>query len=263
MVRKDLHMSEFMNKTVIVTGGGQGIGRAVSRAFAAEGANVIIADIDEEAGLENEIYIKNSGFEAAFIKTDVSDAASVKHMVDKVLKKYNGIHVLINNAAVSGFGSIFDISTEEWDKAIGVNLSGMYYCAKFCAPVMRSQNYGNIINMASTRAFMSEPDTEPYSASKGGIIALTHALALSLGKYGIRVNSISPGWIDVSSWKKNSLAKQEPISEQDHKQHPAGRVGTPEDIAQTCLFLASDKSGFITGENITVDGGMTRKMIYV
>lgn len=256
-------MSEFNNKTVIVTGGGQGIGRVVSRAFAAEGANVVISDIDEEAGLENESYIRDSGFEATYIKTDVSNAATVKHMVDEALKKYDGIHILINNAAVSGFGSIFDISTEEWDKTIGVNLSGMYYCAKFCAPVMRSQNSGSIINMASTRAFMSEPDTEPYSASKGGIIALTHSLAISLGKYGIRVNSISPGWIDVSLWKKGSLAKQEPLSEQDHKQHPAGRVGTPEDIAQACLFLASAKSGFITGENITVDGGMTKKMIYI
>ncbi len=256
-------MSEFKNKTVIVTGGGQGIGRAVCRVFAVEGANVVIADIDEAAGLENESYIKNSGFEATYIKTDVSDAPSVKQMVDETMKKYSGVHVLINNAAVSGFGSLFDTSTEEWDKAIGVNLSGMYYCAKFCAPVMRSQNSGNIINIASTRAFMSEPDTEAYSASKGGIIALTHSLAVSLGQYGIRVNSISPGWIDVSSWKKSSLAKQDTLSEQDHKQHPAGRVGNPEDIAQACLFLASDKSGFITGENLTVDGGMTRKMIYV
>ncbi len=255
-------MSQFKDKTVIVTGGGQGIGRVVARAFAAEGANVVIADIDEEAGLENQKYMKGLGYEAYFIKTDVSDSASVQAMVNETLEKYKGIHVLINNAAVSGFGNIFEISTEEWDKAIGVNLSGMYYCSKFCAPVMRDQGCGNIINMASTRAFMSEPDTEPYSASKGGIIALTHSLAISLGQYGIRVNSISPGWIDVSSWKKSSQAKQDMLSEQDHRQHPAGRVGIPDDIAQVCLFLASDKAGFITGENLTVDGGMTKKMIY-
>lgn len=255
-------MSQFKDKTVIVTGGGQGIGRVVARAFAAEGANVVIADIDEEAGLENQKHIKGLGYEAYFIKTDVSDSASVKAMVNETLERYKGIHVLINNAAVSGFGNIFEISTEEWDKAIGVNLSGMYYCSKFCAPVMRDQGCGSIINMASTRAFMSEPDTEPYSASKGGIIALTHSLAISLGQYGIRVNSISPGWIDVSSWKKSSQAKQDTLSEQDHRQHPAGRVGIPDDIAQACLFLASDKAGFITGENLTVDGGMTRKMIY-
>ncbi len=255
-------MSTFKNKTVIITGGGQGIGRAVSRAFALEGANVVLADIDQEAGLENESYIKNAGLEAVFIKTDVSDALSVQSMVDSALKKYGCIHVLVNNAAVSGFGNIFDTPVEEWDRAIAVNLSGLYYCAKFCAPVMRSQQYGNIINLASTRAFMSEPDTEAYSASKGGIIALTHSLAASLGQYGIRVNSISPGWIDVSSWKKSSAAKQDFLSEQDHKQHFAGRVGIPGDIAEACLFLASDKAGFITGENLTIDGGMTKKMIY-
>ncbi len=256
-------MSNFKNKTVIVTGGGQGIGRAISRRFASEGANVVIAETDEEAGLENEKYIKELGFEAIFIKTDVSDADRVQSMVNTAFEKYKGIHILVNNAAVSGFGNIFDISIEEWNKAIAVNLSGMYYCSKFCAPIMRTQNSGNIINMASTRAFMSEADTEPYSASKGGIVALTHALAASLGKYGIRVNSISPGWIDTSSWKKTSIAKQDYLSPEDHSQHLVGRVGIPDDIAEACLFLASDKAGFITGQNLTVDGGMTKKMIYV
>lgn len=256
-------MSLFTNKTIIVTGAGQGIGRAVARRFAKEGANVVIADIDEEAGLENEKHIRNEGHEAIFIKTDVSDPASVEAMVNYTNKKYRRIDVLVNNAVLEGFGNIFETTVEQWDKAIAVNLSGVYYCAKFCAAVMKTQSRGSIINMASTRAFMSEPDTEPYSASKGGIIALTHSLAISLGKYGIRVNSVSPGWIDVSSWKKSAVACQDNLSIEDHTQHPAGRVGVPDDIAEVCLFLASDKAGFITGENITVDGGMTKKMIYV
>ncbi len=256
-------MSQFTNKTIIITGAGQGIGRAISRKFAQEGANVIIADIDQEAGLQNEQYIRNQGLEAIFIKTDVSDPTSVEAMVNQTNNKYGRIDVLVNNAVLTGFGNIFETSVKEWDKAIAVNLSGVYYCAKFCAPVMKAQNSGSIINMASTRAFMSEPDTEPYSASKGGIIALTHSLAISLGRYGIRVNSISPGWIDVSSWKKSSVACQDNLSLEDHAQHPAGRVGVPDDIAEVCIFLASDKAGFITGENITVDGGMTKKMIYV
>lgn len=256
-------MPAFKNKTVIVTGGGQGIGRVVSRSFASEGAKVIIAEIDEEAGLENEQYIRSRGFEATFIKTEVSSAASVEAMAARAYDIYKGIHVLINNAAVFGCRDILDTTVEEWNHAIAVNLSGAFYCSKFCAPVMKAQNSGNIINMASTRAFMSEPDTFAYSASKGGIVALTHSLAISLGQYGIRVNSISPGWIDVSSWKKTSIAKQDFLSPQDNSQHPAGRVGVPGDIAEACLYLASDKSGFITGQNITIDGGMTRKMLYV
>ncbi len=256
-------MTHFTDKAIIVTGAGQGIGRAISRRFAQEGANVVIADIDEEAGLENAEHIKNEGFEATFIKTDVSDPASVEAMVNYTYEKYGRIDVLVNNAVLTGFGNLFETTVEEWDKAIAVNLSGAYYCTKFCAGFMKNQNSGSIINMASTRAFMSEPDTEPYSASKGGIIALTHSLAISLGQYGIRVNSISPGWIDVSSWKKNSVACQDILSVEDHAQHPSGRVGVPDDIAEVCIFLASDKSGFITGENITVDGGMTKKMIYV
>lgn len=254
---------EFKNQTVIVTGGGQGIGRAVSRKFASLGANVVIAEYDEEAGLENEKYLINTGGSAVFIKTDVSSALSAQTMIKKAQEIYNRIDILINNAAISGFGNMFETPVENWDRTIATNLSGVYYCARYCAEIMRLQKHGCIINMASTRAFMSEPDTEAYSASKGGIFALTHALAASLGKYGIRVNSISPGWIDTSSWKKSSVAKQDILSPEDHRQHPVGRVGIPEDIAEACLFLASDRAGFITGENLTVDGGMTKKMIYV
>jgi NAD(P)-dependent dehydrogenase (short-subunit alcohol dehydrogenase family) len=134
-------------------------------------------------------------------------------------------------------------------------------CSKYAYPYLKKEK-GVIINIASTRAFMSEPNTEAYSASKGGIYALTHALAISLGP-DIRVNCISPGWIEVSEWKKKSLRKPAELTELDHKQHPAGRVGRPEDIASLVLYLISDEAGFITGANFIVDGGMTRKMIYL
>ncbi|MGB9680323.1 MAG: SDR family oxidoreductase [Thermoanaerobacteraceae bacterium] len=254
---------DFNEKVVIVTGGGQGIGRCIAQTFAEKGAKVVIADIDDEAGIENEEYIKSKGGDSLFVHTDVSLEEDVKNMVDKTIKTYGKIDILINNAGIGAGGTIYTRSMEEWDRVINVNLRGTYMCSKYVAIYMRKNGGGVIINIASTRAFMSEPHTEPYSASKGGIIALTHSLAISLAYDKIRVNSISPGWIEVSEWKKSRKAKKPQLTEEDHLQHPAGRVGNPEDIANACLFLCSKEASFITGENLIVDGGMTVKMIYV
>ncbi|AEM77591.1 SDR family oxidoreductase [Thermoanaerobacter wiegelii] len=254
---------DFNGKVVIVTGGGQGIGRFIARTFAEKGAKVVIADIDDEAGIENEEYIKSKGGDSLFVHTDVSLEEDVKNMVDKTIKAYGKIDILINNAGIGAGGTIYTRPMEEWDRVINVNLRGTYMCSKYVAPHMRDNGGGVIINIASTRAFMSEPHTEPYSASKGGIIALTHSLAISLSYDKIRVNSISPGWIEVSEWKKSREAKKPQLTEEDHLQHPAGRVGKPEDVANACLFLCSEEASFITGANLIVDGGMTVKMIYV
>ncbi|ADH59903.1 short-chain dehydrogenase/reductase SDR [Thermoanaerobacter mathranii subsp. mathranii str. A3] len=254
---------DFNDKVVIVTGGGQGIGRCIVQTFADKGAKVVIADIDDEAGIENEEYIKSKGGDSLFVHTDVSLEEDVGNLVDKTIKTYGKIDILINNAGVGARGTIYTRPMEEWDRVINVNLRGTYMCSKYVAPHMRDNGGGVIINIASTRAFMSEPHTEPYSASKGGIIALTHSLAISLGYDKIRVNSISPGWIEVSEWKKSREAKKPQLTEEDHLQHPAGRVGKPEDVANACLFLCSEEASFITGANLIVDGGMTVKMIYV
>lgn len=253
---------KFKDKVIIVTGGGQGIGRAICRSFAAEGSKVVIADIDIEAGIENQEYINSLGYTSHFIHTDVADENSVKNMVRQSEERFSTIDVLVNNAAIGGFSCMFQNSVDIWDRVIAVNLRGTFLCSRYCSEIMIQKGHGCIINIASTRAFMSEPDTEAYSASKGGIIALTHSLAVSLGKHRIRVNSISPGWIDVSGWQKSSSAKQVELTEIDHSQHPAGRVGIPEDISKACVFLCSDEAGFITGMNLTIDGGMTIKMIY-
>ena len=153
------------------------------------------------------------------------------------------------------------MSLAEWNRVLAINLTGTFLCAKYSAPHL-AKTKGSIVNIASTRALMSEPDTETYSASKGGVVALTHSLALSLGP-DVRVNCISPGWIEVSGWKKRRARRAAKLSEMDHKQHPAGRVGRPEDIASLVAYLISPEAGFITGANFIVDGGMTRKMIYV
>ncbi|ABY93068.1 glucose 1-dehydrogenase [Thermoanaerobacter brockii subsp. lactiethylicus] len=254
---------DFNDKVVIVTGGGQGIGRCIAQTFAEKGAKVVIADIDDEAGIENEKYIKSKGGDCLFVHTDVSLEEDVRNLVDKTIKTYGKIDILINNAGIGSGGTIYTRPMEEWDRVINVNLRGTYMCSKYVAPHMRDNGGGVIINIASTRAFMSEPHTEPYSASKGGIIALTHSLAISLSYDKIRVNSISPGWIEVSEWKKSREAKKPQLTEEDHLQHPAGRVGKPEDVANACLFLCSEEASFITGANLIVDGGMTVKMIYV
>jgi NAD(P)-dependent dehydrogenase (short-subunit alcohol dehydrogenase family) len=153
------------------------------------------------------------------------------------------------------------LSLEEWNRVIGTNLTGSFLTAKFAAPHLK-QSKGSIINISSTRALQSEANTEAYSASKGGVLALTHSLAVSLGPE-IKVNSISPGWIDVSGVKKKSKSKQIELTEADHLQHPAGRVGKAEDIANMVLFLLNPANDFITGQNFVIDGGMTKKMIYV
>jgi hypothetical protein len=251
----------FLGKVVVVTGAGQGIGACIALAYAKEKATVILAEIDEEAAYEVKEEIEKLESDAWVIQTDVSDENSVKQMVDKVVERYGKIDILINNAAVeSGEGTLYTREVEDFKKVLGVNLIGPYICSKYCSMHMIGEGC-SIINIASTRAFMSEPHTEPYSASKGGIIALTHALAASL-MHKVRVNAISPGWIDVSQWKKKKNRKFVSLSEKDHLQHPAGRVGTPEDIAAAVLYLTGESAGFITGANFMIDGGMTTKMIY-
>jgi len=252
---------KFCDKVVIVTGGAQGIGMAISRSFAQEGARVVIADIDEEAGKENEAYIREMGGECFYKHTDVASEDDVKALVWAAVETYGGIDILVNNAGIGAPGTLFTRPMELWHRVIAVNLTGTYLCSRYCAEEMIKRGGGAIINIASTRAFMSEAHTEPYSASKGGIVALTHSLAVSLGP-AIRVNVISPGWIETSDWKKRADCKVPVHSERDRSQHPVGRVGTPMDIAKACLFLASEDAGFITGTNLTVDGGMTIKMIY-
>lgn len=251
----------FQDKTVIVTGGAQGIGMAISLAFAQAGARVVIADIDTEAGEEHLAVLRTSGHTAFFTQTDVAEPESVAAMMNEVVARDGRIDVLVNNAGYMETLFLVDRPVESWDHCLAVNLRGPFLCARQAVPHMPAG--AAIINIASTRALMSEPNTEPYSASKAGLLGLTHAMAASLAARRIRVNAVSPGWIDVTAWKKQSRRAQTVLNPRDHEQHLAGRVGRPEDVAQACLFLAdTGKSGFITGQNIVIDGGMTVKMIY-
>lgn len=246
-------------KHVIVTGGAQGIGRIVAQSLLKVGYLVSIFDIDSEA--MEELKPQFDKKRCAFFITDVSSGVSVRSSVRASLKKFGSIYGLVNNAVYEVFKPMMELTIEDWNRAIGTNLTGTFLCSKFCAPHL-IESKGSIVNICSTRAFQSEPNTESYSASKGGVYSLTHAMAMSLAP-DVRVNSVSPGWIDVSAVKKKSVAQPAQLSQADHEQHPAGRVGNGFDIAQMVMFLLDSANGFITGQNFTIDGGMTKKMIYV
>lgn len=243
---------------VIVTGGGQGIGKAIVRTLLEQGHAVVIAEIDVEAGEETAAEYASLG-ELSFLPCDVADEGQVSAVIEAAVRA-GGIRGLVNNAGVQHFRLLPDATLADWQTVIGVNLTGAFLCSRHAAPHLRIA-HGAIVNIASTRALMSEPGGEAYAASKGGLIALTHALAVSLGPE-VRVNCVSPGWIEVADWKKRSARGEPQHSEADRLQHPAGRVGRPDDVAAIVAFLLSAEAGFITGANLVVDGGMTRKMIY-
>jgi NAD(P)-dependent dehydrogenase (short-subunit alcohol dehydrogenase family) len=240
-------------KVVFVTGAGRGIGKGIARCLLQAGARVFIAEQDADLARAATNELGAIGEVEAFV-TDVSDEPSVHQAVAHCLSRFDRIDGLINNAGIADphMGPIENLDLARWNRVLSVNLTGMMLCAKHCVPELR-QRQGTIVNIASTRALQSEAQTEAYAASKGGIVALTHALAISLGPQ-VRVNCISPGWIH-----NGEVSSLRPI---DHQQHPVGRVGVPDDIAQLALYLSGPEASFITGQNFVVDGGMTRKMIY-
>lgn len=248
-------------RIAIVTGGAQGIGRGIAAQLLASGYGVVIADIDPAAGRETAAALAPAG-PVWFVATDVADEPQVAACIAAALDRGGRLDAVVNNAAVARAPRVpvETLTLESWNRQLGVNLTGAFLMAKHAAPQLR-RHRGAIVNIASTRALQSEPNTEAYSASKGGLVALTHALAVSLGPE-VRVNCVSPGWIDVSGWQRSDRRKQATLTAADHAQHPAGRVGTPEDVAGIVGYLLSDAAGFVTGQNFVVDGGMTRKMIY-
>jgi NAD(P)-dependent dehydrogenase (short-subunit alcohol dehydrogenase family) len=229
------------NPIILVTGGAAGIGAGIARHLISDGAQVIIAD-KNKANIEG----------ARCIVCDVADEVQVNSLVTGIANIEGALTGLICNAGFMIRKPIAQLSLAEWSSVIATNLTSTFLLAKACAPMLAKWQ-GSIITIASTRAHMSEPNTESYAASKGGILALTHALAISLGP-AIRANTISPGWIDTQGGN---------LSPEDHAQHPAGRVGRVEDIAAMAAYLLSPAANFITGAEFIIDGGMTRKMIYV
>lgn len=251
-----------MRKTAVITGGAQGIGKAICLAYAKAGYDIAAADLDKEAGFELIQEIRKAGGRASFLCADIASEADIQRWFRVIEEEFGRADVLVNNAGAGHTASMLELTSEQFDRVIHVNLRGSFLCSQQAARLMKKQGGGSIIHIASTRALMSEPNTEAYAASKGGLLALTHAMAVSLGPYGIRVNAVSPGWIETGHYQKSSKRTRPIHSERDRLQHPAQRVGVPEDIAAACLYLTGEQAGFITGQNLVIDGGMTVKMIY-
>ncbi|WP_202076605.1 glucose 1-dehydrogenase [Caldalkalibacillus salinus] len=244
----------FQDKVVIVTGAGHGIGQAIALAYAEEGAHVIIGEKDRVTGQQTAQCITEKGGQSTFIQTDVSQPSQIEALVSQAFEQHGRIDILINNAGVSKWASPNELTVDEWDHIINTNLRSVFLCTRETAKYMRQNGGGSVVNLSSTRAMMSEPHSEAYAATKGGIVALTHAMAASFAPDHIQVNCISPGWIETD--------KDTQLSVRDHAQHLAGRVGEPEDIARACLYLTAEENDFVNGANLVIDGGMTRKMIY-
>lgn len=244
----------FKDKVVIVTGAGRGIGRTIAIAYAAAGAKVIITDKNSQLSEGTFHHIKNTGGVSVIIPADVSRPDDITELFTVVENQFSSLDILINNASISEWKSPYELTVDEWDNVINTNLRGMFLCSREAGKIMRRQNSGAIVNISSTRAIMSEPNSEAYAASKGGIVSLTHALAASFSADNIQVNCISPGWIETGDYSK--------LRETDHTQHISRRVGLPEDIARACLYLTDEKNNFVSGTNLVIDGGMTKKMVY-
>lgn len=247
----------FTDKVAVITGGALGIGKSITQEFAKEGARVAFIDVNLEAGEETKKGILENGGDVLFFFGDLSNEQTLKDFAKNVIERYGHIDYLINNAMISNKGILSDCGYEDFNKVLHIGITAPYMLTKLFLPYFTAG--GAVVNISSTRAFQSQRDTESYTAAKGGITALTHALAVSLaGK--VRVNSIAPGWIDTgSTYDKNYIPE---YSDADKNQHPSVRVGHPTDIVRTVFFLCNEDNSFINGQNISVDGGMSKLMIY-
>ena len=245
---------QFENKVAMVTGAGSGIGAAMARRFAEEGAKVVVGDLNEEAAREVAAAIEKAGGTAAAVKQDVGDPKSVEQSVEFAIQKFGRLDVAVNNAGISGdLAPTADYSLEGWDKVIAVNLSSVFYGMKYQIPAMQRSGGGSIVNIASILGSVGSANSAGYNAAKHGVVGLTKTAALEYSKDGVRVNAIGPGYIDTPLLE----ALDREVYDGLVGLHPIGRLGKAEEVAELALFLASDKASFVTGSYHLVDGGYT------
>jgi len=249
-------MFELKEKVAIVTGARRGMGRSHALVLAKAGAKVVVSDISEKDCQKVVEEIEKNGGQALVVKCDVTKKEEVDNLVKKTIERFGRVDILVNNAGICQFKPFLELTEEEWSRTIDINLKGYFLCAQAVAKEMVKQKSGKIINIASVasgQVGIGFPTLAHYSASKGGIIALTETLAVELAPYGIRVNAIAPGMIEtpmIASIKENPQQEKEML-----KRVPMGRVGKPEEVSNLVLFLASDESSYITGSTVVIDGG--------
>lgn len=247
-------------KVALITGAGSGIGKSTALLFAKEGAKVIVNDLSAEHGNKTVHEIQAQGGEAIFQQADVTKAAQVQEMMEQALKRYQKIDVLFNNAGVSGVGALHEVTEEQWDRVVNVNMKGVFLPSKYVLPYMMERREGCIINMSSCVAEMGLMKRAVYSATKGAVLSLTKAMQVDYAPYNIRVNALLPGTIltpFVEDYLRNAYEDYDEALETIKKRQLSGQLGTPADVAQAALFLASDDAKFMMGSPLYIDGGAT------
>lgn len=250
------------DRVALVTGAGRGIGRGIAAEFAREGARVVIAEVDEATARDAQAQLVAAGGTARAIPCDVATEDDIRRLMTETEQAFGGLDVLVNNAAVGVYKSLTDATAEDFDRAVAVNLRGVFLCMKHATPLLRRSGSGSIINIASVHSVQNVGGTVPYAASKGGVAALTRAAAIDLAPDGIRVNAICPGWIDTPLIQGIFDESEDPGATQAavEKRQLLGRLGTPEEIGRAAVFLASDDSSYVTGSLLFVDSGMTAQL---
>jgi NAD(P)-dependent dehydrogenase (short-subunit alcohol dehydrogenase family) len=254
-------VSDFSGKVVIITGGGLGIGRGAARNLAEKGASVAICSDREDQIKTAEASLQEEGLEVRGIKADVTSSTDMKGLVNFAAETYGGVDVLVNAAGVQRYGTVVDTEEEVWDEVLNVNLKGIYLVSRYAILQMRERGGGAIVNLSSVQAIASQKAVAAYTASKGGINALTRAMALDHAEENIRVNAVCPASVDTPMlrWAANLFRGDKSVEEtvaEWGKMHPLGRVATVEEVAEVIAFLASEKASFVTGGEYKVDGGM-------
>ena len=244
-----------VSRVAVVTGGGSGMGRAICHHLGRQGRQVAVLDINGEAAADVARELDVDGVRARGVRVDVSDRAAIDAAFDEVRRELGPIEILVTSAGIEGFSDFLDITTEQWDRMVAVNLSGTFHCLQVAVPDMIEAGWGRIVTISSSSAQSGTRRMSHYVATKGGVIALTKALALDLAPNGITVNTIPPGVIDTPMMRRPVESGAMGSLDQIIARAPLGRLGTPDDIAVTTAFLCSEEAGYITGQQINVNGG--------